>query len=201
MKTLNQSFHYVRSFTIVIVLGCFSLCCLVLYRSYRLAALTQSKIYILVNGKALEALAADRRENIAVEARDHIILFHQYFFNLDPDDKSIKASLTKALYLADASAERPFLNLREKGYYSDLVSGNIIQRLAIDSIAINTSVYPYTFYLTAHETMRRATSILHRSLVTEGSLISIDRSDNNTHGFLIERWRILENNDLTTENR
>jgi len=201
MKHLDQAFRYVRGFTVIIILGCLGLCSFVLYKSYQLAALTQSKVYILANGKALEAFAADRKENVAVEARDHILLFHQDFFNLDPDDKSIQASLTKALYLADGSAKQQFQNLRENGYYASLIAGNISQRIEVDSIELNTTFYPYYFRLHGQQTILRTTSIVRRSLVTEGWLRNINRSDNNTHGFLIERWRTLENADLKIENR
>jgi conjugative transposon TraK protein len=201
MKHLDQAFRYVRGFTIVIILGCLGLCSFVLYKSYQLAALTQSKVYILANGKALEAFAADRKENVVVEAKDHISLFHGYFFNLDPDDKSIQASLTKALYLIDGSGKQQFQNLRENGYYANLIAGNISQRITIDSIELNTTFYPYYFRLYGRQTILRATSILHRSLVTEGYLRNVNRSDNNTHGFLIERWKTLENFDLNSENR
>ncbi len=56
---------------------------------------TQSKVYILVNGEALEAFAADRSANIIVEPQDHVRLFHQYFFSLDPDDHSIRQTIGK----------------------------------------------------------------------------------------------------------
>ena len=39
------------------------------------------------------------------------------------------------------------------------------------------------------------------SLITEGYLRNVSRSDNNSHGFLIEKWTIIENKDLKTENR
>lgn len=147
--------------------------------SYQLAALTQHKIYILAKGQALEALAADRKENILVEAKDHIRLFHEWFFNLDPDDKAIQASLSKALYLIDGSGKQQFQNLRENGYYASLIAGNISQRIQIDSTELNITFYPYYFRLHAHETILRATSILHRLLTTEGHLRNVNRSDNN----------------------
>jgi hypothetical protein len=37
--------------------------------------------------------------------------------------------------------------------------------------------------------------------VTEGWLRNTSRSDNNPHGFLIERWAILDNRDLKVEGR
>jgi len=201
LKQLDHAFRYVRLFSIIIIALCMGLCGFVLYKSYQLAALTQNKVYILANGKALEALAADRKENIGVEARDHINLFHGYFFNLDPDDKSIQASLTKALYLADESAKQQFQNLKESGYYASLIAGNISQRIQVDSIEINTTFYPYYFRLFGEQSVLRSTSILHRRLITEGYLRNVNRSDNNTHGFLIEKWRTLDNSDIKTESR
>jgi hypothetical protein len=47
----------------------------------------------------------------------------------------------------------------------------------------------------------RTTSILSRSLHTEGTLRNVSRSDNNPHGFLIERFNTIENKDLGTINR
>ncbi|WP_431213788.1 conjugative transposon protein TraK [Puia sp. P3] len=201
LKHLDHAFRYVRLFSLIIIVLCMGLCGFVLYKSYQLAALTQSKVYILANGKALEALAADRKENIGVEARDHISLFHSYFFNLDPDDKSIQVSLTKSLYLADESAKQQFQNLKESGYYASLIAGNISQRIQVDSIELNTVNYPYYFRLYGRQTVLRATSVLHRHLVTEGYLRNVNRSENNTHGFLIEKWKTLDNTDITTENR
>ena len=115
MKNIETAFQHVRMFTAVIIAGCFLLCGFVFFKSYQLAAITQSKIYVLANGKALEAVAADRKDNIPVEARDHIKMFHQYFFTLDPDEKVIKTNLTKALYLADESAKRQYEDLKENG--------------------------------------------------------------------------------------
>lgn len=201
MKNIDTAFKYVRLFTGVIIVACVGLCVFVLYKGYALAAATQSKIYILVNGKALEAFAVERKDNIPVEAKDHIELFHLRFFTLDPDDKVIQANMTKALYLADASAKRQYENLKENGYYNNIIAGNISQQIRIDSVEVNTDTYPYYFRCTAVQRIIRATSIVSRSLVTEGYLRNVSRSANNTHGFLIERWKTLVNQDIKTENR
>ena len=201
LKHIDSAFSYVRGFTLVIILGCLGLCGFVLYKSYALAAETQHTIYILANGKALEAFAADRQANILVEARDHVRLFHEYFFTLDPDEKAIQSTVAKALSMADASAKKQYENLLESGFYSSLIAGNISQEIQVDTITINTDQQPYYFTCTATQRIIRATSILYRSLVTEGYLRNVHRSENNTHGFLIERWRILQNNTIKTENR
>jgi conjugative transposon TraK protein len=184
---IDSAFRQIRAFCSLFLLGSLVLSGFVVYKSLRLVSESQAKVYILANGKALEAYGSDRKDNIPVEARDHIKTFHHNFFTLDPDEKVITANITRALYLADGSAKKEYDNLKESGYYSNLISANISQQIDIDSIK--------------EEKLIRATSIVTRDLVTEGYLRNVSRSDNNPHGFLIERWLILENKDLKIENR
>lgn len=201
MKNIDTAFRHVRSFTILVIIGCILISCFSLYKSFALVSQMQNKVYILANGKALEAYASDRKDNIPVEARDHVKTFHKLFFTLDPDDKVIKSNVTKALYLADDSAKRIYDDLKENGYYSGIISGNVSQTIQIDSVSIDLNNYPYGFRCYATQNIIRTTSIARRNLITEGSLRNVSRSDNNPHGFLIERWNTIENRDISTENR
>jgi conjugative transposon TraK protein len=198
---IERSFQYIRLITIVVVFGCLLFCGFVVLISSHAVSHAQEKVYVLAAGKALEAVSSDRKENIPAEARDHIRSFHQYFFSLDPDEKVIRANLARALYLADASALRVYDNLKENGYYSGVVAGNISQEIVVDSIALNTDTYPFHFLFIATERIIRPTSIATRALLTEGWLRNTARSDNNPHGFLIERWTIVDNHDLKIESR
>ena len=201
MKNIDSAFRHIRAFSILFLLSCTLVSGFIAYKSYELASKTQSKIYILANGKALEAYSADRKDNVPVEARDHVKMFHHYFFTLDPDEKVIQEHITKALYLADASAKQQYDNLKENGYYSNVISGNISQEISPDSILINTEVYPYHFQFKGGQRIIRPTTIVTRNLVTEGYLRNVSRSDHNAHGFLIEKWRTLENKDENIINR
>lgn len=201
MKNIDTAFRHIRSFTLVVIIGCVLICCFALYKSFSLVSQMQGKIYILANGKALEAYASERKDNIPVEARDHVKTFHTLFFTLDPDDKAITANITKALYLADGSAKRAYDDLKENGYYAGLISGNVNQTIVVDSVAIDINEYPYKFRCYVTQSIIRPTSITTRSLVTDGALRNVSRSDNNPHGFLIERWTTIDNRDLKTVNR
>ncbi|WP_303892509.1 conjugative transposon protein TraK [Terrimonas ferruginea] len=201
MKNIDTAFRHVRSFTLVVIIGCVLICCFALYKSFSLVSQMQSKIYILANGKALEAYASERKDNIPVEAKDHVKTFHKLFFTLDPDDKAITANITKALYLADGSAKRAYDDLKENGYYAGLISGNVNQTIVVDSVAVDINEYPYKFRCYATQSIVRPTSITTRSLVTDGALRNVSRSDNNPHGFLIERWSTIDNRDLKTVSR
>lgn len=200
-KNIDTAFRHIRLFSIVFLFGCVLISLFLAYKSFEMATAAQQRIYILANGKALEAYSADRKDNIPVEARDHVKMFHHFFFTLDPDDKVIQSNITKALYLADGSAKQQYGNLKENGYYTNLISGNISQEIVADSIIISTEQYPYYFRYSGKQTIIRPTTTVTRSLVTEGYLRNVSRSDNNAHGFLIERWRTLENKDQSIQNR
>ncbi|MBS1525307.1 MAG: conjugative transposon protein TraK [Bacteroidetes bacterium] len=201
LKNIDNAFRHIKMFSIIFIVANVLICGFTIYKCLQFADETRQHIYILANGKALEAFSAGRKDNIPVELRDHIRSFHLDFFTLDPDDKVIRANMTRALYLADNSAEKIYNDLQEQGYYANLIAGNISQRLDIDSVAVDINRYPYYFRCYGEETMTRATSIVTRSLVTEGYVRNVSRSDNNPHGFLIERWVILENKDLNVKTR
>ncbi len=200
-KNIDTAFKHIKWFSVMLVIACMIISMYALYANHKISNESLSRVFILANGKALEAYAADRKDNIPVEARDHISMFHHYFFTLDPDEKVITNNITKALYLADGSAKKQYDNLKESGYYINLISGNISQQIEIDSIEININSYPFYFKFIGREKLIRTTSIVTRSLITEGYLRNVTRSDNNSHGFLIEKWTIIENKDLKTENR
>jgi conjugative transposon TraK protein len=201
LKNLDSAFKHIRLFSIITMISCIALCGFTVYKSYNIVQDTQSRIYILANGKVIEAFSSERKDNIPVEARDHVRMFHYYFFTLHPDDKVIQSNIKKALYLADRTAQAQYDNLKENSFYANIISGNVSQEILIDSIKVDINQYPIHFHCSARQRIIRATSIVTRSLVTEGYLRNVLRSDNNPHGFLIERWTTLENKDIKSENR
>jgi conjugative transposon TraK protein len=201
LKNIDSAFKHVRSFSLLVIIACVAISAYALYSAHDIVSKAEQKIFVLANGKALEAIASDRKDNIPVEARDHVKMFHQWFFSLDPDDKVIQSNISKALYLADGSARRVYESLKENNYYTGIISGNVSQEINVDSISVNINQYPYYFSCFATQKIIRPSSITTRNLITEGFLRNVARSDNNPHGFLIERWTTIENKDLKTEKR
>jgi len=201
IKNMERSFQQIRLFCIVLVVGCLVSSTLIAVKSLQWVEKARETVYILAAGKALEAFAGTREDNIVVEAKDHIRSFHERFFTLTPDEKEIKANITRALYLADGSAKKLYDNLKENGYYTGVIAGNVSQQITVDSISLDIRSSPFYFRCWATQKIIRTTSIAIRSLVTEGYLRRTDRSDNDPHGFLIERWNTLENKDVKVESR
>lgn len=200
-QNIDNAFRSVKTVMLFVIAACFLISTYALYQNAQLSARSQDRVYVLANGKAMEVFASSRKDNIGVEARDHVAMFHTFFFSLDPDEKAISVNIKRALYMADASAKKQYDDLVETGYISGIISGNVSQQISIDSVVVNTFSEPYLFRCYATIKITRSTSAVTRNLITQGYLRNIMRTDHNPHGFLIERWETLENKDLKIENR
>ena len=101
----------------------------------------------------------------------------------------------------DKSAFAYYKDLTEKGYYNRIISGNINQTIAVDSVVCNFDHYPYQVAAYARQMIIRESNITERSLVTRCNLINSVRSDNNPHGFIMENFEVVENRDLRVIDR
>lgn len=201
-KNIETAFKHIKVFSLVLIIAVTGICLSTIYWAIAGIDKMQQRVYIISNGKLLEAEAANRKDNLKIELEDHIKTFHFFFFTLAPDDVQIKAQLSKALYLADGSAKAQYDNLRENGYYSNMVSGNVSQRIEPDSITISVDRKPYYFRYYARLYITRPTSTVTRSMLTEGYIRDgLPISSNNVHGFLIERWATLDNRDIDIKAR
>lgn len=202
LKNIETSFKQIRLIALVFVMLCAGITGYALWNSYRFAEAQRQKIYVLDEGKSLMlALSQDLSQNRPVEAREHVKRFHELFFTLSPDKSAIESNINRALFLVDKSAFRYYRDMQENGYYNRIVSGNINQVVQVDSVVCNFDVYPYKTITYARQMIIRASNVTERSLVTRSDLINSLRSDNNPHGFTMERFEIIENRDLRVLDR
>jgi conjugative transposon TraK protein len=177
------------SFLTSIILS--AICCSYAYRQVSDA---RKSIYILNNNVPLLASQTNVQMNRPAEYRADVDLFHSLFFSLTPDDKFIEYQMKKAMYLVDQSGVDQYDDLKENGYFNSVLSSSSVITLQTDSIALDISKRYFRYY--GKLKIDRRSSTVVRSLVTEGYLKDIPRSDNNPHGVLIINWKTLENKDL-----
>ena len=202
LKNIETSFKQIRIIAIVFVVLCAGITGYAVWNSFSFAEAQRQKIYVLDEGKSLMlALSQDLSQNRPVEAREHVKRFHELFFTLSPDKSAIESNINRALFLVDKSAFKYYQDMQEKGYYNRIVSGNINQIIQVDSVACNLDAYPYKTTVFAKQMIIRASNVTERSLVTRCDLRNSVRSDNNPHGFIMERFEIIENRDLRTIDR
>jgi conjugative transposon TraK protein len=161
----------------------------------RQVADARKTIYILNNNVPLQARQTDMQMNRPAEYRADVDLFHSLFFSLTPDDHYIEYQMKKAMYLIDQSGMEEYNNLKENGFFNSILSSSSVLTLQTDSIAVDMPRHYFRYY--GKLKIDRRSSTVMRSLITEGYLKDIPRSDNNPHGVLIINWKTLENKDLS----
>lgn len=202
LRNIESSFKQIRLFTFVFAALCFAVVGVVVFKSYQFAEQQRQKIYVLDNGKSLMvALSQDMSINRPVEAREHVRRFHELFFTVAPDKNAIESNVKRAFNLADQSAFDYYKDLQEKGYYNRIISGNIQQRIEVDSVVADFNNYPYAVKTYARQFIIRSSNLTIRSLITNCSLVNSVRSDSNPQGFTIEKFNVLENKDVETVER
>ncbi|MEK6495265.1 conjugative transposon protein TraK [Myroides odoratimimus] len=202
LRNIENSFKQIRLYAIVFAVVCLIVVGFSIYKSYDFAKEQREKIYVLDKGKSLMlALSQDASINRPVEAREHVRRFHELFFTLSPEKAAIEGNMQRAFNLSDKTAFDYYKDLLEKGYYSRIISGNIQQRVEVDSIKINFNAYPYKTLTYATQYIIRSSNLTKRNLITSSQLVSAVRSDNNPQGFIIEKFTVVENKDLEVVKR
>ena len=202
LRNIENSFRQIRLYAITFAVLCMGIGGFSIWKSYSFAKEQREKIYVLDNGKSLMlALSQDASINRPVEAREHVRRFHELFFTLAPDKNAIESNMKRAFNLADKSAFDYYKDLSEKGYYNRIISGNVQQRIEVDSVVCNFDTYPYAVRTYAKQFIIRASNVTHRNLVTSCLLLNSVRSDHNPQGFNIEKFAVVENRDVEIINR
>ncbi|EEI92320.1 conjugative transposon TraK protein [Sphingobacterium spiritivorum ATCC 33300] len=197
LRNIENSFKQIRLYAIAFAVLCISVVGYAVWQSYRFAEEQRQKVYVLDNGKSLMlALSQDAGINRPVEAREHVRRFHELFFTLAPDKNAIESNMKRAFHLADKSAFDYYKDLSEKGYYNRIISGNVQQRIEVDSVICNFDSHPYSVRTYAKQFIIRSSNVTRRNLITSCYLVNSVRSDNNPQGFNIEKFAVVENKDI-----
>lgn len=169
------------------------ICGFVSVSAYKQVANARQSIYILDNDIPILAKQANMQMNRPAEYKAAVGLFHSLFFNLTPDDKHIEYQMSRAMYFVDETGVGQYNNLKEKGYFNSILSSSSVLSIQTDSIVLDQNRFRYY----GKQKIDRRSATITRSIITEGELIDIPRSENNSHGVLITNWKTIENKDLS----
>lgn len=162
--------------------------------SYSLIADSRKNMYVIDNGNPVLVKQTDAQANRPVEYRAHVDLFHSLYFTLTSDDKFIDYQMKRAMYLIDETGMQQYNNLKEKGYFSQIMASSAVLTIQTDSIYLDENKRYFKYF--GKQKIERKSSVMFRTLITEGYLKDIPRSPNNPHGILIQNWKTLENKDI-----
>lgn len=200
IQTIEQKIRLAFSIAVLSFVTSIIIALSAFYHARTLIQEERRQIYLLDNNIPLVARRTNLLDNREAEYRAHINTFHDFFFSLPPDNDYIDRQMSRAMYLVDASGVAQYNTLKEKGYYTNLISSSSIVTCTPDSLILDMNTRHWIFY--GKQKIERPSMVTIRSLVTEGYLQDIPRTPNNSHGVLITHWKTLENRDiLSTEKK
>ena len=194
IKNLENKIKLVTILCSMFLVGCIVVSISSIWTARQMVVDAQQKVYVLDGNVPILVNRTTMEETLDVEAKSHIEMFHHYFFTLAPDDKYIKYTMEKAMYLVDETGLAQYNTLKEKGFYSNILGTSAVFSIFCDSISFNKETMAFTYY--GRQRIERRTSILMRELVTEGFVKRVPRTENNPHGLLIVNWRTILNKDI-----
>ena len=199
IKNLENKIKLVMIVCSLFLVGCIVISLGSIWTARGMVSDAQKKVYVLDSNVPVLVKQTTMEETLDVEAKSHIDMFHHYFFTLAPDDKYIKYTMEKAMYLVDETGLAQYNALKENGLYSNIMGTSAVFSIFCDSIRFDDKSMEFTYY--GRQRIERRTSILTRELVTAGVLKRVPRTENNPHGLLITNWRTLLNKDIEQKDK
>ena len=199
IKNLENKIKLVMIVCTLFLVGCIVISLGSIWTARGMVSDAQKKVYVLDSNVPVLVKQTTMEETLDVEAKSHIDMFHHYFFTLAPDDKYIKYTMEKAMYLVDETGLAQYNALKEKGLYSNIMGTSAVFSIFCDSIKFDDKSMEFTYY--GRQRIERRTSILTRELVTAGVLKRVPRTEHTPHGLLITNWRTLLNKDIEQKDK
>ena len=180
IKNLENKIKLVMIICSLFLVGCIIISISSIWTARVMVTDAQQKVYVLDGNVPILVQRSTMEETLDVEAA--------------PDDKYIKYTMEKAMYLIDETGLAQYNTLKEKGFYSNIMGTSAVFSIFCDSIKFDKDKMEFTYY--GRQRIERRSSILTRELVTAGQIKRVPRTDNNPHGLLITNWRTLLNKDI-----
>lgn len=202
-NNIPKTFSMVKAIMIVLTFAITSLSVYVCKAAFDSANKERDFIYIAdANNTLLLALANDVQLNRSEEAKAHVKRFHELFFILTPNADFIESNMQKAQYISDNSVKQQYSILKEKSYFDSMIANGISSEFMCDSISVSTNEESeFSVLLYGKTSLVYSDKIVFKTLKTSCKLSSCKRDKLNTNGFIIEDWKIEENNIIGTINR
>ena len=101
IKHLENKIRLVGIICTAFLAGCIIISVSSIWTARTMVTDAQKKVYVLDGNVPILVTRTTMDETLDVEAKSHVEMFHHYFFTLAPDDKYIRYTMEKAMYLVD----------------------------------------------------------------------------------------------------
>ena len=114
IKNLENKIRLTGIVCTAFLVGCVIISVSSIWTARTMVADAHKKVYVLDGNVPILVSQTTMDETLDVEAKSHVEMFHHYFFTLAPDDKYIRYTMEKAMYLVDETGLAQYNTLKEK---------------------------------------------------------------------------------------
>lgn len=201
-NTILGAFRRFKFVTVACIAGFFLGLVVIFVYATAMISQAQKTVYVVDSrGQAFSATQQQAGFGREDEVRDQSVRFHELFFNITPSNDLIRRNVERALEISDRSVYRYYSTLQEQGYYKQFISANATQQIVVDSVRVDMRTHPYLVRTFVTEYLTRESVVSMNRLVTQCSMLEVNRSEKNVHGLQIEQFEVLENRNIETRRR
>lgn len=142
------------------------------------------------DGEVIPLTWVDRNENIYVEIKNHLEMFHRYFYQYDAYDYEERI-VKHALWLGDKSVEDLFILRKNEQWFDKVRQFQISQQVFIEpnEIMVVGDREPYQFHVKATLIIEQGGNKNYYRFETTGNILLVGRNyPLNPHGLLISNF-------------
>ena len=137
LKNLENKIKLVMTICVLFLTGCIVISLSSIIIAKGMVDDAHKKIYVLDGNVPILVQRTEVDETMEVEMKSHIELFHHLFFTLAPDDKYIKYTMEKAMYLVDETGVAQYNALKEIGLFNNIMGTSAVFSIFCDSIDLD----------------------------------------------------------------
>lgn len=151
-----------------------------------------SQIYVLdKKGNVLTANAEIvNTETRLFEYENHIKTFYKLWYEIDQN--TYYDNINKALLLAGETGKELLNDYKSEDMYNILVAKNITTTIEITELKIDNTKSPAVGYIKGIQNINRQGGSVQRSMNCTFAIYDVKRSRENSHGCLIENWKVVD---------
>lgn len=196
LMNIDSAFQKTRLIAILSLVMSFLLCITVMIVAMTMVTKGKGKIYVTNGfGDTTTARQIGANENREAESKAQVRKFHTLLYDITPDPSEIEMNLNEVLLIGDGSV-KAFLDKRGDGYYKKLIANDVEIKYSMDSIKVNTNIYPFKAVQYGKEIVQTSVGFLVKNLVTRLELREVARTESNPHGLLVGNYEVLKNNRI-----
>lgn len=114
IKNLENKIRLTGIVCTAFLVGCVIISVSSIWTARTMVADAHKKVYVLDGNVPILVSQTTMDETLDVEAKSHVEMFHHYFFTLAPDDKYIRYTMEKAMYLVDETGLHNIIRSKRK---------------------------------------------------------------------------------------